>query len=745
MSAPTSALPATRVPPLAARLAPPALRPQLVTRARLVCRLQAGLEPAVHLVHAPPGFGKSTLIAQLAEADDRPLVWLTLDERDADPVTLITDVVFALAGVDDLAVDVLEGVAGGPSAVVPSVLPRLVRLIAEAEDERLMILDDVHEVRSPEARDVLRAIVDHVPPGSSLVLAGRARPDLPIARLSASGRLVELGAPDLRMTVAEGSAMLRNAGVVVDAEEVEMLVRRTEGWPAALYLAAVALRDAEPNDLEELVGGPGSQLVDYFREEVLSGASADDTRFLLESSILEELRAADCDAILERSDSAERLASLAQANLFVTPLAMHGEAYRVHGLFREDLLAELRRLQPGRAPALHRRAAARYAEQGDVERAVRHALAGGDPATAADLIWSVSPEYESRGRSATLKRWLEMFAPEHFHEYPSLALTAGWAAIDDGDGDSAEHWVTVALAAPADAVLSDGTPMAAAAGLLDAALGKRGVRAVAEAAASSDALLPPGSPWKCAAKFLRGAAAYLADDADTARTVLLDGQAAAASRVPAVYVLCLTELALMAIDADAWEEAESLIGRARLSQRTGQLQDYATQGIFSATTALVHAHRSEPQAARPAMAAATRALAAHRHLGPWLAAQARLVLARAHLALGDPAPARELLREARQIAEADPGATRLHDGVEEVASDLEALPARTADGEVITIAELRTMQYLPTHLSLREIGDRLRVSRNTVKTHTISIYRKLNVSSRSEAVDRGRELGLLDG
>ncbi|MGZ4187998.1 MAG: LuxR C-terminal-related transcriptional regulator [Solirubrobacteraceae bacterium] len=730
------------VPPLAARLAPPRLEAGRVRRERLMRRLRSVPDPAVQVVHAPPGYGKSTLVAQLAQAEEREVVWLTLNERDGDPVTFVADLVFALGDDDDAAAELLESLAAGPATIVPSALPRLIRMLDEHHDA-LIVLDDVHLAASPGAGDVVRALVDHVPAGSTLVLAGRVCPDLPVPRLKAAGHLAQIDARDLRMTVAEGAAMVRDHGVVLDQHAAELVVRRTEGWPAALYLFARAAVD-NAMEADDVPQRTGDGLDDYFREEVLNDVDPRYVRFLLDSSILEDLHPADCDAILDRSDSARQLESLADADLFVESLDAHGDGYRVHGLFREALLHRLRRSDPERADWLNQRAAEHYMQRGEIELAVLHALAAGEGKMAADLVWCTAPAYEAQGRSATLKRWLEWFSPAQFDENPCLALAAGWVAIDDGDGDAAEHWTTVALAAPPDIVLADEAPMGAAAQLLDAALGKHGVRAVREAAASADDLLPQASPWRAAAKLLGGAAAYAAADRETARSLLLDAQARGASFLPAVYKLSLGELALMAIDEDDWEEAESCMARARLTETHG-LRDYATQSICSAVNALIHAHRGEPIAARGAVSDAKRALAAQRRYGTWFAAQGRLILSAAFVELDALAEARMMLSEARALVHGDADAAHLHRWAEELARGLEGRTGSLPEGEALSIAELRTLQYLQTHLTQREIADRLFLSRNTIKTHTGALYRKLAVTSRSAAVERGRELGLLEG
>ena len=726
------------MPPLPARLAPPRLHTGLVERGRLLQRLSSLPAPAVYVVHAPAGYGKSTLVAQFAELDPRRVVWLTLDEQDADAVQCIRDLVFALGDLDEESLDLLERLGAGPATVVPQALPRLSRLVAERWRDTLVVVDDVHHA-SGAAADVIAALVSTVPEGATLILSGRVRPDLPIARLVADGHLATVDARELRMTVREGEMMLRRRGVEVDVAEAEVLVRRTEGWPAALYLVAHALKRSPDG-----VDAPHeAAMIDYFRDEVLQSVDPDDVRFLLDCSVVEELTAAECDAILDRSDSADRLQGLAGIDLFVAPLDPRQAAYRMHGLFREALHERLTNLEPARAIELHRRAAEHYRQQRNVEAAVRNSIAAGDHAAAAALVWSAAPAYQSNGRTATVQRWLRLFSPEQINEHPSLALTAAWIEIDGGDGPAAEHWTTVALSAPPDTVLATGETVGASARLLDAALGKRGVVAMRDAAATADAGFPDANPLKAVAKLLIGVADYATDDLESAREHLHDAQARAAAHLATVYGLALGQLALIAIDDGDWDEAESHMARVAMTSRAA-LQNYATQSLRFAVDALIGAHRGERAAAREAAACSKQALAAHRHFAPWLAGQARLVLATAFIGLDWPSEARRMVAEARRTIGGDPDAVRLHRRLESLAKQVAHGSGSISGGEALSTAELRTLQYLQTHLTQREIAERLHLTRHTIHTHTSAIYRKLGVSSRSEAVQAGRRHGLLE-
>jgi len=630
---------------------------------------------------------------------------------------------------------------GSPGAV-PIALPRLVAWLREHPEPPTLVLDDIHHLRSPEALDVLAALCDHAPAGSALLLGGRTRPALPLARLRAGGRLLELSASDLRMTPAEGAAMLRATGAQVDDAEALLVVQRTEGWPAAIYLAGLLLRDGDAQWPEAAIGLDDPHLVEYVRDEVLAHAGPADAAFLTRSSILDELRPEICDAVLERGDSGERLRALVEANLLVTPGDVHGTTFRVHPLFRSLLGAELRREGQDEERALHRRAAAAFRQCHDPERAIHHALAAGDDGDAADVVWEIGVGMVSGGRGATLERWCQRFSDEAVAAHPQVALARGWAALEAGEGESAAEFAAIVLASPRQAPLADGAPVRAMGLLLRAAVGLSGNAQSAADAEEAAAGIPAEYPLRGIALVVLGSLALLERDTARALELLEEAKRLAAGRVPTLYALVVAHLALLAIDAGRWDEADTYVTQARTAQRVAGMRDYTTQAVVSAAQALTLAHRGDHPRARADADQAAKSLALLRRSSPWLGLQTRVTLAWARAELGDGGQTRALLAEVRDLS-----GERLFPLVEDwCARSLALVESLGADagGPALTTAELRTLQYLPTHLSLREIGERLHVSRNTVKTHAVSIYRKLEVASRSDAVSRGRELGLLD-
>ncbi len=347
---------APRIDLLEAKTSIPPLRPGVVMRDALVRRLEASRDDRVISVVAPGGYGKTTLLAQWSADDPRPFAWVTVDDRDNDPVLLLRYVVGALER--EGVVEPSPAFSGGrPAALWSTLVPQLCAALAESEAAFVIVLDDVHELTAPETHDVLGTVVRSLPSGSQLVLAGRSELTSAVARLRAAGGLAELGTADLALSPAEAAELLAAAGVGIDDEATRGLVDHTEGWAAGLYLAALAWRAdgsapaTGPADIDRFVD-------DYLRAEHLATVSRKELAFLTRSSVLDRMSADLCDAVLERRDSGRMLESIERANLFLVPLDRERRWYRYHEIFRAALLKELHRADPDASLDLRRRAAA---------------------------------------------------------------------------------------------------------------------------------------------------------------------------------------------------------------------------------------------------------------------------------------------------------------------------------------------------------------------------------------------------
>jgi ATP/maltotriose-dependent transcriptional regulator MalT len=422
-------------PLVATKLYVPRLRRGLVARPRLVDRL--GGEGRLTLVSAPAGFGKTTLLASWLgpTTEHRRVAWLSLDASDDDPVSFWTGVVTALDGaVPGLGTTPLELLRAAPTSTDP-VLTALLNELAATLDEVWLILDDYHLVRDQEIGRGMTFLVEHLPPQAHVVLSTRADPDLPLARWRVRGELVEIRAVDLRFSSAEAAAYLDEAiGVQLTAEQVQALEGRTEGWIAALQLAAISLqgRDDVPAFIAGFAGDD-RYVFDYLVEEVLAHQPQPVRDFLLRSAVLDRLTGPLCDAVLDRDDSGTVLQTLERANLFLVALDDRREWYRYHQLFADVLRARLVGERPELAPALHERASQWYERHDLLDEAVRHALAARDFDRAARLVEQSVPLIRRQRREAVVQGWLAALPDDTVRRRPVLSVFAAALRMVAGD------------------------------------------------------------------------------------------------------------------------------------------------------------------------------------------------------------------------------------------------------------------------------------------------------------------------
>jgi LuxR family maltose regulon positive regulatory protein len=384
----------------------PPTRHGTVRRSLLIERLaRDDCGPIVSVV-APAGYGKTTLLSQWAERDGHAFAWLSVDETDNDPKVLLTYVAQALDAVQPVGGRVFDALASPASSVPGSVMPRLGAAFASMTVPVVLVLDDVHALHNSECRAALSVLADHVPAGSRLAFAGRTEPPVRIARLRAEDRITEIGPGDLSLTCQEASSLLRAAEVVLGAEDVAEVHRRTEGWPAGLYLAALCLRGGGSVGTAAItVGGDHRFVSDYLESEFLARISERQRVFLTRTAVLERMCGPLCEAVLDQAGSAGSLADLARSNLLLVPLDQRGQWYRYHHLFRDMLLAQLDRQAPGLIPVLRRRAAGWYLRHGLAEEALEYSIAAGDADEAARLVQQLWRPTDRQGRTATLSRY----------------------------------------------------------------------------------------------------------------------------------------------------------------------------------------------------------------------------------------------------------------------------------------------------------------------------------------------------
>ncbi len=731
------------------KLRHPVLRPGTVGRPRLIDLLAPGkLCPVVSVV-APPGFGKTTLLAQWAGQGGQAFAWVSVEEPDNDPKVLLSYIAAALNSVAPIGDEVFAALASPGSSVPGTVVPRLAAAFSAMTAPVVLVLDDVHVLHNRQCHAALSALADHVPPGSHLVLAGRAQPPLRLARLRAEARLTEIGAADLVLSPAEAASLLRAAGVALGDFEVAELHRHTEGWPAALYLAALHLREGGALPRAAVTFGGANRLVsDYLESELLSWVSPWQRQFLTRTAVLERLSAPLCEAVLEAPGSGGTLAELSRSNLLLVPLGGRDGWYRYHHLFRDMLLAGLHRAEPELVPVLRRRAARWCVRNGLPEEALEYSIAAGDADSAAQLLENLAVPARRQGRAVTLQRWFR-WLDEHgeIEDHPAVAALGALIFSWTGRPGEADRWADAAERRLAGDPSGPGDPARAWAALLRAFMCRHGVtqmQADAQEAAcrfAAEGIVTPG------AALLMGIAQLLSGDTETGDTTLADairiGEGTGAHEVTAA---ALSERSLLAAARGHWTGADALAGQAHaLLHRAGVTESYVTP-LVCAAQARAALRRGEVTETRRELVHAQRARPLLTYTVPHIAVQARVELARLQLDLADLPGARTLMREVDELLRRRPGLGTLIGQARELRMRLQGRHGPAAPGaSALTAAELRLLPLLATHLSLADIAAELALSHNTVKSQTASLYRKLMATSREQAVARSRELALLDG
>ena len=727
------------------RLGPPRPRAGFLPRLELTSRLTAA--EGLVVVTAPAGYGKTALLAEWVRVDPRPAVWMSLGAEDNDPVVHLTALALALDEIEPIDPSVLSPLWSSAGSVPTVTLPRFGQMLAARRVPVVVVLDDVHELVTRDALDALAVVITHLPRGSTLALSGRTMPSLPFGRLRVKRGLVEVAMSDLALGVAEAASLCRSLEVELPSEDVGRLVERTEGWPAGLYLAALSLRNQPDRHRAVLeFGGDHRLVVDYLMDELMGDIDPDVSSFLLGASCFERLSGPLCDDVLARTGSALLLEELARQNLLVIPLDPRGQWYRFHNLLRDMLQAELTRREADRPAVLHRKASEWFEANGDPDAAIHHAVRAGDVARAEGLVVRSYGSYAANGRHATIQRWLGLFTEDQLSTTPFLVALATYSRIPAGDGAGATHWLARAERAVG-AADPDQTGLTAAAmvAMLRALIRPQPARDMAEDALHGYRHFPPGD-WHANCCLLLGAAELLLGDEERARTILDEGAAeATASSAHAVLAVCLALRAILEVEHGRWGEATALGRRGRAVLSEHGLDVVPSLFLVTAVSTLIEARAGRFAEAEADRLICCRHLTGYLHIAPWANLEARIVLARADVLLGDRVGARTLLDEGERFLLDVPDAAHAKEQLAAVRRLLDERPEGDRWGpSSLTTAELRVLRYLPTHLTMAEIAERLYVSRNTVKTQAIAIYRKLGTASRSGAVEIARDAGLFD-
>jgi LuxR family transcriptional regulator, maltose regulon positive regulatory protein len=716
-----------------------------VERTALVDRLLAASAPSVISVVAPAGYGKTTLLAQWAERKEPRVAWVSLDHRDNDPVVLLTYIAVALDRIEPIHPRVFQALASSGAGI--EVPRRLVSAMGRLHHPITLVLDHFEAVTNPECLDAIAALALGLPVQLQLAIGSRDALPLPAARLRAQGGVVEVGVDDLAMDPHDAGRLLLEAGVELAAADLDQLVGKTEGWPVGLYLAALAVKAGGSHTAARLpLTGEDRFIGDYLRSEFLDRVSPAEVSFLTHTSILDRICGPLCDAVLGATASSELLERLERRNLLVVPLDRRREWYRYHHLFRELLVSELRRREPEMITELHLRAAAWFEANGMPETAIDHAQAAGDHDHVADLVLRVANAVWASGRSDTVVHWMEWFeANDLVERYPAIAVHGALMFALAGRPGGTERWAAAAEASSTTGALADGNTYEGTVAYLRALLCREGIVEMRRDAQIAWDGLGAASPYRATMLHAEGLSYLLEGDPDRADAIFAHAVdvATRAGVLPFVPVL-LAERGLVAIELGDWIAAGTLAEHAMTMMQGGQFDDYWTSALVYSWAARVALQRGDPAQGREHVARAARLRPLLNYALPVVSVQALLEMARAYISLAEPGGARAVLRQANDIFQQRPALGNLPHQADELRARVDTIRAEGLGASSLTTAELRLLPLLPTHLSFREIGERLYVSRHTVKTQAISIYRKLGVSSRSETIDRMHELGLLE-
>lgn len=736
-------------PPLAeAKLAPPRQQVEIVQRPRILRALDAGEGAALTLVSAPAGYGKTTAVRAWCASRQTAPAWVTLDAGDNDPVRLWTYVATAVDRVrGGLGRDALQRLRV-PGGAIEIAIDELANGIAAFGKELVVVLDDLQTVTDEECLASIDYCLERLPATARLVVITRADPALRLARLRVRGVLAELRASELAFTSSESRELLVDrGGVDLTAHEIKVLHDRTEGWPAALFLAALWLRTVDdPGRAVREFGGDQSFVAEYLSYEVLGSLSDDVRSLLLRASVLGRFTAQLCDAVFDRSDSEPVLVELERTNLFVVRLE-HGRWFRVHSLFAEFAESQLASLEPDAAIEIHQRAAEWLRSRGLAVEAAEHALAAGDDELVAQLLVEHHMVLFRTGGFRTLLRWVRALPDDQLLEHPELAAAAATAATMIGQS-TLERRRLLQLASRAQTERPAGfSPYVEAIArmvrvvAIDGDVGEavlEGCRAVELAEAEVDEILVAALGAYAQALYFAGqldeawaAGVRAVEHPDIERRA--PGHAYARSTLALVAVDRL-RLASARIHA---EKAKSIVGRVGSSRSwLGANAAAALGSVLAAEGALAEAERELAYAER-----FFRDEVATVHHA-WLL----VLLARVRCRRGRLDEARATLRAAREEMTELTDSGRVPLLVAELERELEQATIRASSGEILdppSEAELAVLRLLGSDLSIREIGAKLFLSPNTVRSHTRASYRKLGVNSRADAVARAGALGLL--
>jgi LuxR family maltose regulon positive regulatory protein len=704
----------------------------LLERRHLLDRLRAADGAHVVVLVAPAGYGKTTLMTHWMSRSGKPAAWLTLDPSDCDAAGLMSHLWAAFTAGGMIVPDEASS-RHLSSRPVTDGIPRLVRALKPGAERGLLFLDDFDALRTRVSWDLVATLIHKLEGKVEVVLASRAEPRLPIADLRARGLIVELTAADLAFDQSEAGRLLDHVGVE-SGYDLDGLMANTEGWPAGLYLAGLAMKGGSSDVPGQTVHGDDMYIAEYLSHAILDRLSESKKSFLIRTSVLDRLSGPLCDAVLETTGSERLLESLQKSNLLIVRLDRTREWHRYHHMFQELLQAELRLTEPEAVVGLHSRAAEWFERNGHPEVAIHHAQAAGEVDRVARLTEQIGRVTYSTGRSETLFAWLDWLHERGgLSAYPAVGALGALAAALSGDLLRSSTFLEL---------IADGThPLAR---LVRALRTPSGVEAMIDDARQAREDFPAGSDWTPACLAVEGLGWLWSGDPERADSLfaLAMTMTEPVQAVPTATV-ALSERALIAIQARDWATAETSTATAIRLVLDHGLDGYSTSAITYVVAARLARHRNDIPRAKEMLARAVRLRPQLNSSLPGISVQTGIEIARAHVELSEVAGAHLILGETRVILDQYPDLGVLPAQWEALNQSLATMEPGKVGPSMLTTAELRLLPLLASHHTFPEIGERLFISRHTVKTQAMSIYRKLGASSRSEAVQIAEKAGLI--
>ena len=691
--------------------------PVTVVRSAVVARLARAGAHRIVVVGAPAGYGKTCAVAAWTTQDPRPVAWVRVQPGHRDPARLADAVADARASLPGR-----DGPGAAPTADV-------------------LVLDDAQHLAGSPAVGVIEGLMAACPQEGCVVVVTRRDLGLPLARYRAEGLVDVVGMDDLRFDAPAASDLARARGVRIDEREIDVVLANVHGWPALVSLALSESSYLSPSAGPRVPGAIGRLAADYLRAEVIAQLDQQALDLLMRASVLDRVDGGVVDAMLQQTGTGVLLRELAQTTYLLETVDGTATFFSIVPPLRALLQDELRIRVPAEVPDIHRRAAAFLADHGEPTVAIRQWLAADDFRRAGNLVAALAPRLQPRGQVSVLREWLDLFTRDQIADHPPLALVAAHCAVPISS-DECEHWLAVAASGTWTGPLPNGaSSLESGVAAVRAMIGLHGLDAMAHDARVCIAGEAPDSPYRHTAGMLLGIALALQGERADGEALIADSVRKMGRLMPTTCVISRSVLAMLAaVDGDWTTVATQLEVSAELVE-AAEIGDYGTMALYAAVKSVQSARSGDP-AARDQFMHARRLLLRVDAIAPWFQAATWVALADAAVRLADPDLVQDALRDARTGLARVPDAVVLADYATSVRTAWER--TRTGEATSLTAAERRVLRYLPTHLSFRAIGAELFLSPFTVKSHAISIYRKLGVTSRAGAVGRARELGLLE-